>query len=183
MQVFLVIAYETGARRSEILGENRRSKQKKEPLRWDQVDWGGRVIRFEKTKNGETRVAPFTGELEQWLRAAHDDHLRNWPDCPWVVHSGGAPVYDPRKTWNKARRAAGVRVTMHDFRRTHVTDLDRAGVSRKVAMGIVGHKSEKTHLGYEQVRPRDLEQAARTIEAYRQQRESAKEKEPEGVVQ
>ena len=58
-------------------------------------------------------------------------------------HGQVEPIGSFRKTWMAACRAAGVPGRLvHDFRRTAVRNLERAGVPRSAAMAMVGHKTE-----------------------------------------
>jgi len=74
--------------------------------------------------------------------------LRRSPDnplpllCPFVFHREGKPIKDFRDAWNKAREATGLASKiLHDFRRTAVRDMVRAGVHERVAMMISSHKT------------------------------------------
>src|SRR5262249_29614393 len=49
---------------------------------------------------------------------------------------------------------------MHDFRRTAVRNLERAGVPRSVAMKMVGHRTEAIYRRYAIVSDADLREAA-----------------------
>jgi integrase len=53
----------------------------------------------------------------------------------------------------------------HDFRRTAVRNLERAGVSRSVAMKMTGHKTEAIYRRYAIVSEQDLHEAARKLAA------------------
>jgi integrase len=53
----------------------------------------------------------------------------------------------------------------HDFRRTAVRNLERAGVSRSVAMQMVGHKTEAIYRRYAIVSDADLRDAADKLAA------------------
>ena len=66
--------------------------------------------------------------------------------------------------WERACKDAGVPGRIpHDFRRTAVRNLERAGVARSVAMKITGHKTESVYRRYAIVSDSDLREAARRL--------------------
>ena len=68
---------------------------------------------------------------------------------PWVFHRDGAPIKTFRRSWRTACRLAGLPGKIpHDFRRTAVRNLERAGVPRSAAMKMVGHKTESVYRRY-----------------------------------
>jgi integrase len=127
-----------------------RGKSEVLPLRWAQVDWKARVIRLEDSKNGEAREFPFgaypplVALLERQLASGEPVSSAH------VFHNAGRPI--PYETWNDARikatTAARVEAITHDLRRTAVRNLERAGVSRSVAMSLTGHKTEAVYRRY-----------------------------------
>ena len=74
-----------------------------------------------------------------------------------VFHRDGAEIKELRGTWTTACKAAGLpgRI-VHDFRRTAVRNLERAGVPRSVAMKLTGHKTESVYRRYAIVAEADL---------------------------
>ena len=96
------------------------------------------------TKNGKPKtlalVGPLRAIIERRLAAAR-------PDCPLLFYRlrKGKPVriYEFRKAWASACKAVGLTGKLfHDFRRTGVRNVIRAGVPRKTAMAISGHRTE-----------------------------------------
>ena len=76
---------------------------------------------------------------------------------PSVFHRDGAPIKSLRAAWTKATDAAGlVGRIPHDFRRTAVRNLERAGVPRSVAMKLTGHLTESVYRRYAIVSEADL---------------------------
>jgi integrase len=68
---------------------------------------------------------------------------------PHVFHRHGEPIRDMRGAWDAACERANVPgVWIHDLRRTAMRNLERAGVSRSVAMKLTGHKTEAVYRRY-----------------------------------
>ena len=66
-----------------------------------------------------------------------------------------------RKAWHNACRKAGLAGRIpYDLRRTAFRNPDRAGVPRRVAMKMVGHKTESTYRRYAIVDESMLREAA-----------------------
>ena len=144
-------------------------------LRWTNVAFDAGEIRLDPgtTKTGEGRVFPFTAELRAVLerrRAVTRDRERTLGHVvPHVFTRGdGKPIGSFNKAWATACRGAGVpgRV-LHDFRRTAVRNLLRAGVPERVAMQMVGWRSRQMLDRYHIVSAADLVEAARKLDAAR----------------
>jgi len=140
------VAYITGWRtRSELLTRQ-----------WRHVDFANGWLRLDpdESKNGEGREFPFTPELLSILQEQREivKAIERKHSCviPWVfVHPDGRPIKDFRGAWAKACKAAGVPGRLvHDFRRTAVRNLERAGVPRSAAMKLTGHKTEAVYRRY-----------------------------------
>jgi integrase len=154
-------AYLTGWRLSEVRG-----------LTWRQVDFGAATVRLEPgtTKNRAGRMFPMTPELRALLEAqraaTNAAQTKLGAIVPHVFHRGGAPIKSFRRAWLTACDAAGVPGRIfHDFRRTAVRNLERAGVPRSVAMQMVGHKTEAIYRRYAIVSDADLRAASDKLAA------------------
>ena len=135
----------TGWRKSELRSRG-----------WRHVDFEHGWLRMEpeETKNREGRMFPLIPELRAILEAqkARADAIQREQGkiVPWVFFKdNGESIGDFKNAWKTARRKAGVpgRV-FHDYRRTAVRNLKRAGVPRSVAMKMVGHKTEAIYRRY-----------------------------------
>ena len=86
----------------------------------------------------------------------------------WVFHRKGEPVKSMKRSWRTACEDAGVPGRlMHDLRRTAVRNLERAGVSRSVAMKMTGHKTESVYRRYAIVSEVDLREAGAKLASLR----------------
>jgi integrase len=158
--------YLTGWRRSEVLG-----------LRWKQVDFKVGCLRLEPgtTKNDDGREFPFAllPELEAVLKDQHERAVAlgqaTGAIIPWVFHREGEPMKGFRKAWARACHEVGLHGRIpHDFRRTAVRNLERAGVSRSVAMKLTGHKTESVYRRYAIVAKSDLAEGVQKLAALHQ---------------
>ena len=162
LQPVITFAYITGWRTlSEIL-----------TLEWRQVDLKAKTVRLEPgmAKNKEGRVFPYANLLElgdlltaQWEYTLEVQRQKG-SIVPWVFHRAGRQIKEFRKAWHNACRLAGVPGRIpHDFRRTAVRNLERAGVSRSVAMKITGHKTESVYRRYAIVSEADISEGLKKL--------------------
>ena len=123
-----------------------------------------------KTKNGEGRTFPMTRDLRELLddQRAITENLqrRRKVVCPRVFHRAGQPIKSFRVAFRTACKDAGCpsRV-LHDFRRTAVRNLVRAGIPERVAMQMTGHKTRSVFERYNIVSAGDLREAAKRLDA------------------
>jgi len=139
---------------------------------------GGVRLDAGTTKNGEGRVFPFTTALRRVLDEQHavaerltrePGTLARYVFCYTTGQKTGQRITESgfNKAWRKARVAAGCPGRIpHDFRRTAVRTLVRAGVPERVAMQLTGHKTRAIFERYNITSPGDLREAARRLDAY-----------------
>jgi integrase len=155
------VAYVTGWRRKELLTRQ-----------WRHLDLDAGWLRLEpgETKNREGRMFPLTAALRECLvihlERTRDLERQTGKVIPWIFHRNGRPVRSFRYAWRRACLAAGVPGRLfHDFRRTAVRNLERAGVPRSAAMAMVGHKTEAIYRRYAIVDEGALREAAMLLDA------------------
>jgi integrase len=165
LRPIVTFAFLTGWRiRSEVL-----------MLEWRHVDRRAGVIRLDpgSTKNRDGRVLPYRSipELEalieeRWAAKSLLEASRKVIVAS-VFHHEGKPIRDFHKVWQRAAVAAGYPGRIpHDFRRTAVRNLVRAGVSEHTAMKITGHKTRSVFDRYDIVSESDLSGALDKLSAF-----------------
>src|SRR3989454_777316 len=85
--------------------------------------------------------------------------------CRRVFHRAGQPIKSFRVAFRRACTEAGCpgRV-LHDFRRTAVRNLVRAGIPERVAMQMTGHKTRSVFERYNIVSASDLRAAMHKLD-------------------
>lgn len=192
------MAYHTGMRKQEILG-----------LPWTQVDlMEGKIsLKPADTKNQEPRVIYLEGELLEVIHFQRALRDQKFPQCPWVFFGEtGERIKDFRGAWEKACIEAGLCEVLtdekgqpvkdkegkpklipnklfHDFRRTAVRNMIRAGVPERVAMMISGHKTRTVFDRYNIVNEDDLKKASQRVKEYHLERVNLQNGHNLGTVQ
>jgi len=139
-----------------------------------------------ETKTGEGRNFPFTVRLReiiaQQLERTKALEKATGRIIPWLFHRAGRPIKTFRRSWLTACVKAGLGTEIrsadgklvkkignripHDFRRTAVRNLERAGVSRSDAMKMVGHKTESIYRRYAIADEKSMKEAAGKLDQF-----------------
>lgn len=156
----VTFAYRSGWRLGEIVN-----------LKWSQVDRQAGIVTLNagETKNNEGRTLYLDSELKavieaQWRLRTHLGKI-----VPYVFtnKAGTDRIRDFRWYWEKACSQANLGARLfHDFRRTAIRNMVRAGVSERVAMSVSGHRTRSIFDRYDIVSDGDLKMAAQRQEAY-----------------
>jgi len=171
-QVPVTLAYYSGMRMGEVFS-----------LEWRQVSWpdGKIYLEAEDTKTDEPRVLYMTDDLRRVLEAWKQRTTERWPSCRWICHRKGNRLETIVSAWRKGCTAVGLGQIVddpqkgrkvwqgkipHDFRRTAIRNMVRAGVPEKVAMTISGHKTRSVFDRYNIVNEADLKAAAGRLSGY-----------------
>ena len=143
------------------------------------VDLAAGWLRLEpgETKDGRGRMFPLgpelRGVLERQLAATRAFEQQTGCVVPWLFHREGRPIRSFRRAWLTAGQQAGVLRVPHDFRRTAVRNLERAGVPRSTAMAMVGHRTESIYRRYAIVDEAMLREGAEKLSVFHQGQQPA----------
>jgi integrase len=148
----VVLAINTGLRRSELLG-----------LRWKQIDFVQRVIRVgeSKTRAGRHREVPLNSRawlaIQAWAEQFPDraddhfvfpsEHVGAGGDNFDANITGTEPskaVGTLKTAWHTAKKMAGVKARWHDLRHTAVTRLLENGQTLPMVASIMGWSASTT---------------------------------------
>lgn len=148
------------------------------PLAWNQVDLRAGLVRIDpgQTKAGEGRQFPITAALREVLKRREKAKQGG---CALVFHDDGQPIV-PRafhKAWTAATTAATLAGRIpHDMRRSAVRNLERASIPRKVAMQMVGHRTESIYRRYHIVAEADIHAAGARLDGIATKRVTKKQR-------
>jgi len=161
---FITFAYKTGWRLGEITA-----------LTWDKVDLKRGVVRLDpgETKNSEPRTIVVDMELLEVLNRQWKLRGKSGSVLPFVFLNakGTDQIKQFVKSWKTACKNAKIgKRLFHDFRRSAVRNMVRAGVPERVAMTISGHKTRSVFERYNVVSEEDLRHAAQKQSDYLESR-------------
>lgn len=122
-----------------------------------------------KNRRGRTFKYVHVTEFKDVIDVQHKEHeaLKKADTiCQYVFQRKGKPVKSWRKAWNVACKLAGCPGRKpHDFRRTAVRNLTRAGVTDTIAMAVTGHRTRAVFDRYDITSEADLDDAAAKLQA------------------
>jgi integrase len=186
LKPMLEVAYITGWRiNSEILTRQKHHLDLK--AGWLRLEPG-------ETKNKKGRNFPLTPRLREVLekQVAKTDAIQRSTGriIRWLFHRNGEPIRHFRNAWITAcvKAGLGTRITdskgrliksiahriPHDFRRTAVRNLERAGVPRSATMEMVGHRTMSIYSRYAISDESMLKDAAVKLQVLHEQNSMAK---------
>lgn len=128
LYLWVLLAISTGLRKGELLA-----------LKWSDIDFKKKVLRVEKSKNGDKRSVPLTGKALALLKEIHTKQ----PSSSEFVfaRADGQAAMELKKHWESAVKEAGLEnFRFHDLRHTAATYLLEAGATLVELSAILGHR-------------------------------------------
>ena len=135
-------------------------------LTWADFDGESQTIRLhaKDSKNRKGRAIPLMADL---LTIVERRVMARRLDCPYIFHRNGKQIGEFRKVWRRACAEAGVSGKLfHDFRRSAVRNMVRAGVNPDIARQISGHRTPAIFSRYNIIDEADLRQAIAQTSGY-----------------
>ena len=129
-------------------------------LRWNDIDWDGGLITFQRSKTEDELTLPLSEPASRILI-----ELPRTMGNPYVFpgRSSGTHRTTIRKPFERIRERAGLtgerRVTLHDLRRTAGSLMAQSGIPLSHIKSVLGHKSEAVTEIYARLGEDDTKQA------------------------
>jgi integrase len=132
MRDYIYLSLFTGQRQANVLA-----------MRWDQIDWPGKVWRVPESKNGRPVSVPLLDVELQLL----EGRKKEVGTSPWVFPSPrgstSGHMEEPKKGWDTIRKKAGIPdLRIHDLRRSLGSWMVDAGATLPVIGQALGHQSQ-----------------------------------------
>jgi integrase len=149
---YLLLLTFTGLRRNEAA-----------TLRWEDVDLGAKIIRVPgaSTKAGRKLDLPMSDFVHDLLAAR-----RALGDAKWVfpANSKSGHIEEPKSHLKLVGDATGIRVSVHDLRRTYITIAESTDMSVIALKALVNHSLGKdVTSGYIQMNAERLREPAQRV--------------------
>jgi integrase len=150
---YILLALFTGLRRREAA-----------TLRWDDVDLKDRMIRLpaERTKGRRKLDLPmsdFVADLLTARRAIGQDGPYVFP-----ANSRSGHIEEPRFALDEVKKMSGIKVRMHDLRRTFITVAEECEMSVYALKALVNHSlGRDVTAGYIQFGPERLREPMQRV--------------------
>ncbi|MDK2742903.1 MAG: site-specific integrase [Nitrospira sp. BO4] len=155
LQDYLSWCFRTGMRSGETKN-----------LTWADFDRESWTIRLHArdSKNRKGRAIPLENELKEIVERRLSARRL---DCPYIFHRHGQRMGEFRKVWKRACAEAGLTGKIpHDFRRSAVRNMVRAGVNPDIARQISGHRIAAIFSRYNIISEADLRDAVQRTSEY-----------------
>jgi integrase len=147
LRPLLITALHTGMRRGEILR-----------LKWEDVDFPRRLLRVERSKNGEKRGIPMSAVLTDTLR---ETKVRRISGRVFSISERSLRVAFE----TAVERAEIENFHFHDLRHTFATRLVQNGVDLYKVKELLGHKSLTMTMRYAHHYPESLRASVEVLDA------------------
>ena len=139
LRSIVIVALNTGMRKSEILG-----------LKWQDIDIKRNIIYLYNTKNGDKREVPMNEVVQKTIIG-----VLKHPDSQYIFcNKEGKPYGNVRTSFFTALKKSGiVNFRFHDLRHTFASYLVMSGVDLNTVRELLGHKSIEMTLRYSHLSP------------------------------